>query len=210
MENQEGALRDNKAKSKNQKTRATEKEQGDCVVPSTKPSTTTSVKPSTKPSDKAGARCGIIPEPIASREPEKEPRKRISEKQPPTMASEMNKAKRQEKLSKASPAKPMHTEEAVARAVKVDRGAFDDETSAGRSGSGKSGFILTSPKDSAGNSSPNRENGKATGPVNVKARLYECRALCFVDERLWKPGEKQYSALPLNALHWEFVTEEAE
>lgn len=41
------------------------------------------------------------------------------------------------------------------------------------------------------------------------AKLYRCRVLCFSGEKLWKPGEKQYSARPLDDLHWECLDESA-
>ena len=48
----------------------------------------------------------------------------------------------------------------------------------------------------------------AKASAKVQSGLYRCCALCFVNGKLWKPGEKQYSTKPLDSLHWELVPEE--
>ena len=219
MENREVALRNNSAKSKTQKTRVTAKEHGDCSLPIATASATTSSKTSAKASTKASVTRGTMTESVTGREPEKGAEKGLGkgtdEKQSPQKTSGRSKAKAQEKQPKTSPAKAMNIVDIVASSATASSAMagdveLDDRPSPEKNGTGKPEPILASPRGSAGNNRSTRMNGNATDPVKVKARLYECRALCFVGERLWKPGEKQYSALSLDALHWELVTEEAE
>ena len=158
-------------------------------------------------------------EPVAGKESEKEPKKgsgnRTSEKQSSKKPSGGSKARTQENQPKASPAKSIKAVDTVAssataNSVMAGEGEFVETPSVGKQHTGGGETILASPGNSAGNNNPTGENGNATGSSKVQARLYECRALCFVGERLWKPGEKQYSAVSLDALHWELVTEETE
>ena len=224
MENREVALRNNSAKSKTQKTRVTEKEHGDCSLPIATASAKTSSKTSAKASTKASATRGTMTESLTGREPEKGAEKGLGkgtgEKQSPQKASGRSKAKAQEKQPKTSPAKSMNivdivagsatASSAMASSAMAGDGVLDGSSLAGKHGAGKGELALANGGGPAGNNRSTRMNGNATDPVKVKARLYECRALCFVGERLWKPGEKQYSAVSLDVLHWELVTEEAE